>query len=361
MTDDALPRSSSTSPLLVVKQSWRYAERLHEGDILQQCANKGVKGLVEYHYHSSDGTGPLSTIHTIIGETNLSAPAFVPRAMEASTGDGLSEMPPKKRSGLELPKSAKRRKTKPRDLGADSSPICHTAPLMKPGMQNRLLTQLVISRGLPITNASTDEALCVAFCDAVRGHYSLLTVGGIHHRDISINNIMLPVHRRSDNFRGFLIDLDLAIPVDHNGVSGAKKRIGTYELLPTEGLISEIKQNYYDDLQSFFWIFIWVASKTHKCGLVGWSRESELAGALKNMQATVDLTSEKMCEGFASAGLKLVASKMRKALWKEGKLVHRAVIVQDPVRDEIYRAVVQAFDEALPIGERLGGDWIAGG
>lgn len=43
------------------------------------------------------------------------------------------------------------------------------------------------------------------------------------------------------------------------------------------------------------------------------------------MQVTVDFMFEKMCEGFASAGLKLVASKMRKALWKEGKLVNRAV------------------------------------
>jgi hypothetical protein len=57
--------------------------------------------------------------------------------------------------------------------------------------------------------------------DDIRGHYSLLTKGRIHY-DISINNIMITTEERPNSYKGFLIDLDLAVPVNNEGACGVQ-------------------------------------------------------------------------------------------------------------------------------------------
>ena len=50
--------------------------------------------------------------------------------------------------------------------------------------------------------------------ECIEGHESLRRIAGLHHRDISLNNLMID----KDN-RGFLIDLDLAIKEQRVGIA----------------------------------------------------------------------------------------------------------------------------------------------
>ena len=88
--------------------------------------------------------------------------------------------------------------------------------------------------------------------------------GKILHRDISINNIMitLPQYPRPDKFLGFLIDLDLAVCISGRSPGppcGAPERTGTYEFLFIPLLYGEPGHYYHDDLQSFFFVLLWIA------------------------------------------------------------------------------------------------------
>ena len=94
-------------------------------------------------------------------------------------------------------------------------------------------------------------------------HKSLLTTGRILHRDISINNIMitLPQYPRPDKSLGSLIDPDLAVRASGSPSSpcGAPERTGTYEFLSIPLLQGKPGHYYHDDLQSFFFVLLWIA------------------------------------------------------------------------------------------------------
>ncbi|KAF8421372.1 hypothetical protein EV426DRAFT_608920 [Tirmania nivea] len=148
--------------------------------------------------------------------------------------------------------------------------------------QNRVLSRLVISpTGRPLRD-ETLSPLQVAegLLAGLIGHASLFFQGGILHRDISPNNIIViddslpqltlvssPVPTTSDPFawiwprdtplRGFLIDLDYAIEASAPS-SGALDRIGTYPFIAIQVLRGRERHRYRHDLESFFYVLLWV-------------------------------------------------------------------------------------------------------
>ena len=57
--------------------------------------------------------------------------------------------------------------------------------------------------------------------------------------------------------RGFLIDLDLAIPEQRVGASGAKGKTGTRAFMAIGALLGE-QHSFMHDLESFFWVLFWI-------------------------------------------------------------------------------------------------------
>ncbi|KAH7920984.1 hypothetical protein BV22DRAFT_1073079 [Leucogyrophana mollusca] len=124
---------------------------------------------------------------------------------------------------------------------------------------SRSLYILVFPKLLPITELSGDEFFS-AWWDCVLCHRELWE-GGIHHRDISVGNLMY-YRDKSGRVVGVLNDFDLASLADNEGLGG-NQRMGTVlfmarELLSPEGLDGEITHMYRHDAESFVWVLVWV-------------------------------------------------------------------------------------------------------
>ncbi|KAM0425285.1 hypothetical protein ACHAPT_009603 [Fusarium lateritium] len=131
-------------------------------------------------------------------------------------------------------------------------------PTADPGTtSSRTMSCLVITPfGRPISQFKDIPELLEAFRDAIKAHRSLFFDGGILHRDISTGNIIIPNVKREGEPRGILIDLDLSTEVaDLASIAGHV--IGTKPFISVD-LIKCKQHSCLHDLDSFFFVFLWV-------------------------------------------------------------------------------------------------------
>lgn len=190
--------------------------------------------------------------------------------------------------------------------------------------------------------------------DAVRGHRSLLVDGLVLHRDVSVNNVLitLPTDERPDGFKGCLLDLDHAItsdPLGHH--SGAPERTGTFEFMSTRARRSapEFRHCYYDDLQSFMWVFFWLITCDRERWLAEWSNPNPLAAALYKMDQiqSKEAFEQQLAPHFAphlGTAVGHAAANLRNVLWPDPLSKD---LDSEKVRDDLYKAVIGAFKNAL--------------
>ncbi|KAG2152830.1 hypothetical protein DEU56DRAFT_908008 [Suillus clintonianus] len=126
-----------------------------------------------------------------------------------------------------------------------------------PGQEGSRVLYIIVLRKLrPITKLS-DNKFLGAWWQAALCHYTLWK-HGIHHRDVSPNNLM--VYRLNGKWVAVLNDYDLSSISD--GPSG-NERIGTVpfmaiELLREDALAGKVKHLYQHDAESFIWVLVWV-------------------------------------------------------------------------------------------------------
>ncbi|KAI1176893.1 hypothetical protein F4777DRAFT_587648 [Nemania sp. FL0916] len=100
------------------------------------------------------------------------------------------------------------------------------------------------------------------FRDAIAAYQSLYFNGKILHRNISVTNIMITDPAKANGFRGMLIDLDLAVEEDQ-GVGSAqgqvRERTRTLEFIAI-GVLNRASHTYRHDLESFFYVLIWLCA-----------------------------------------------------------------------------------------------------
>ncbi|KAK3365002.1 hypothetical protein B0T24DRAFT_598320 [Lasiosphaeria ovina] len=106
--------------------------------------------------------------------------------------------------------------------------------------------------GTPIYKASSRTSLLAALDGCIEGHESLRNAG-IIHRDISVNNLLINEDDNNPSWPSLLIDLDLAIKEQREGVSGAKGKTGTRAFMAVGALLGE-QHSFMHDLESFFWV-----------------------------------------------------------------------------------------------------------
>ncbi|KIJ09868.1 hypothetical protein PAXINDRAFT_42733, partial [Paxillus involutus ATCC 200175] len=92
------------------------------------------------------------------------------------------------------------------------------------------------------------------------GHY-VLWKAGIHHRDVSCENLMY--YRVDGNVVGVLNDYDLASSASSANPLG-NERTGTIpfmaiDLLNADGQVGKVKHLYRHDMESFIWVFVWIS------------------------------------------------------------------------------------------------------
>ncbi|KAF8428817.1 hypothetical protein EV426DRAFT_586271, partial [Tirmania nivea] len=227
--------------------------------------------------------------------------------------------------------------------------------------QNRVLSRLVISpTGKPLRDETLSPLQAAeGLLAGLIGHASLFFQGGILHRDISPNNIIIiddslpqlpldssPVPTTSDPFawiwprdtplRGCLIDLDYAIDASAQP-SGALDRTGTYPFIAIQVLRGRERHRYRHDLESFLYVLLWVCCYPVVAGsaiilspfdsiwpaldpLSKWHDEDEFSVASHKIAHVIDdsmlfgLLLERFRPGFEH--FKRVAKEMRMTLWR---------------------------------------------
>ncbi|KAJ4195422.1 hypothetical protein NW767_009743 [Fusarium falciforme] len=116
---------------------------------------------------------------------------------------------------------------------------------------------VVYPLGRPIARFRTVEEFLRGFRDAIAGYRSLHLDGKILHRDISPGNIMLAEDKKEGEPWGFLIDLDLSMELAV-GPARPNEIIGTKAFMAID-VLRRIPRTYRQDLESFFYVFLWIA------------------------------------------------------------------------------------------------------
>jgi hypothetical protein len=131
--------------------------------------------------------------------------------------------------------------------------------------------------------------------------------------------------------KGFLIDLDMAKTIGSDS-SGAMNRTGTMEFMAINVLRPSEPHSYRDDLESFFYVLIWICVMYESTGdrhyiqdaqnkksspqiLGGWSRAD--AADVKHMQMTVEDRFQEILNRFSDGfrELKSMMKEIRQALF----------------------------------------------
>ncbi|EQL01695.1 hypothetical protein G6O67_008638 [Ophiocordyceps sinensis] len=137
-------------------------------------------------------------------------------------------------------------------LGA---PHVHDAVQLQPDARLHCLVMSPLGRALDKFDHVVD---CIRACrDAVRAHRSLYLHGGILHQDVSKDNIIIPETRGEGDACGVLIDLDSAMELAH-GPQKPGELIGTKPFMAID-LLRGSPHTYRHDLESFLYVFLWIA------------------------------------------------------------------------------------------------------
>ncbi|CAD6499922.1 BgTH12-04027 [Blumeria graminis f. sp. triticale] len=131
--------------------------------------------------------------------------------------------------------------------------------------------------GRPIHKVESPIELVIGLRDAIKAHRSLLKDAMILHRDISENNIILTGSDVGKDWKGFLIDLDLAVLLSDDKAQGKTQTMtGTMEFMALELLSGScektgaiVNHSYRHDLESFFYVLLWLSMSR------GWEKGKE--------------------------------------------------------------------------------------
>ncbi|KAF8838071.1 hypothetical protein BDN67DRAFT_955720 [Paxillus ammoniavirescens] len=139
-----------------------------------------------------------------------------------------------------------------------TSTIRKALGLKNPEEGSRTLFLLLFKKLSPIKELQGDDLL-KAWRECVLCHYVLWKFG-IHHRDVSCENLMY--YRRNGEVTGVLNDYDLASLASSHKPLG-KERTGTMpfmaiDLLDADGQDGKVKHLYRHDMESFIWVFVWI-------------------------------------------------------------------------------------------------------
>ncbi|KAK3295397.1 uncharacterized protein B0H64DRAFT_395173 [Chaetomium fimeti] len=122
---------------------------------------------------------------------------------------------------------------------------------------NRTLSCVVTSpRGWPIQKFASIPELLHALGDLVEALGSLYLDGGIIHRDVAIKNLIIAPQPGAGRRKGVLIDFDLALDVEN--ARALEPMMGSEGFMAI-GILSGQKHTYRHDLESLFYVLLWLA------------------------------------------------------------------------------------------------------
>lgn len=247
-------REEDPRTLLVIKDSWQYPERDEEGKLLYEATSKGVVNVGRYYYHHTISVQGHDDIRNGVrkGLDVTRASNYRPERLIASPSTSTSASRKGSRAGLKRSSSQISARLPPNKRSCSES-----LPKTTSVLQNRVHRRVILrDYGKPIYEASSRTALLSALEGCIEGHESLHKAGFLH-RDISINNLMINEDEENPSWSSFLIDLDLAIKEQREGVTRARGKTGTRAFMAI-GLLLDEPHSFMHDLESFFWVLFWI-------------------------------------------------------------------------------------------------------
>ncbi|KAH6986714.1 hypothetical protein EDB80DRAFT_756448 [Ilyonectria destructans] len=233
---------------LVIKDSWQYLEREEEGKLRQEATEKGVVNVARHDYHETVQIGGIKDdvrINVRKGLDITKATNYRPGRSVLPSSKSAAGVPRNGRSSSAGVKRSKR--------------SCSASPMKasSDALPNRIHRRVVLrDSGKPIYKASSRTALLAALEGCIKRHKSL-PEAGLLHRDISINNLMINEDDNNPSWPSFLIDPDLAIKEQREGVSGARGKTDTRAFMAIGTLLGE-QHSFMHGLESLFWVLFWI-------------------------------------------------------------------------------------------------------
>ncbi|KAK8149019.1 hypothetical protein G3M48_008496 [Beauveria asiatica] len=221
--------------------------------------------------------------------------------------------------------------------------------------QNRILICTITSPlGRPLRSFQSLVELLQVFRDAVMCHRSLYYDAKILHRDISPGNIIILDHQNAEQPKGLLIDLDSAINLDET----SEAELGVTGTMPfmAIGVLRNEPHTYRHDLESFFYVLIWMIitddteSPPEGSRLRHWSNDDWDSLAARK---TLDMNDQRFQELLSEFGsqfcsLKPLVEKLHQLLFplRDGTAWTGTDGTLDAV-GKLYEGMIAAFEEAI--------------
>lgn len=222
--------------------------------------------------------------------------------------------------------------------------------------------------GRPINKFESVVEFLEACRDIVKALRSLYRNGKILHRDISIKNLIITAPRNEGDPKGMLIDFDLAFNLE-KGPPPRGQCVGTPPFMAI-GIMMGNVHTYRHDLESFFYVFLWIAicndreahirnslqRRDGRSRLWGWALR-DVAAVLRNK--TRDMSEEgfeDLLREFSGPflGLEGLAGTLHQLLFfpMSGAGVFLGTDWERGRMERLYRGFGEAFDRAIEEGRR---------
>ncbi|KAG5914295.1 hypothetical protein E4U61_005902 [Claviceps capensis] len=253
--------------ILVVKDSWQEAKRDHEGEMLLHATRKGVVNVARHYHHET----------VQIRGMDDDVRKCVRRGLIKATVSTSAQSDPQSSGGAPSLGLRKRGMTSTEETSSELHPrkrICSHWPTktateprteLPTELPNRVHRRIIVrDYGKAIYRASSRLALLACLEGCITGHQSLYQAG-ILHRDVSLNNLIINEGSGTNlSWPHFLIDLDQAIYTDRHDPS-ERTKVGTRAFMAI-GLLDGEEHSFLHDLESFFWVFLWICIHYGKSG-----------------------------------------------------------------------------------------------
>lgn len=216
--------------------------------------------------------------------------------------------------------------------------------------------------GRPLQQFASVPELLEALRDHVLALRSLYLDGRMLHRDICIRNLIIPLSHEADGPRGIVIDFDQGLDIDKN--AGWREPLIGSDGFMAIGILSGQQHTYRHDLESIFYVFLWMA--------IGNDHDHDDACAImEHLPATSRLrewcsmdfsavgrakAADMSAEGFAAildefsaefAHLKGLAMELHALLFppRDGKMFTGTDTELEAV-EQLYKGMADAFDQS---------------